>query len=530
MAKESFLRGAVILAAASAVSRIIGIINMVVLPRIIYDDGMGLFQLVKPLHYFAAVLAISGMPVAVSKLVAEKAAKGWVEDVQRVFKIGLTIMIMTGSITALVMMSGARYFAETFAQDLGVQSTIVILGPACFFLALSAAFRGYFQGLQYMTPTAVSQVMDQIVRVVATIVLSILFMPFGIERAVTGAAWGSLLGELAGWLVLVGFYLLQRKTLLREITQTTPTPSESNVSLIKRLIGLALPAVVATVLWPIMQLADSLLIPIRMQQAGFSADAVREGVGHLGMALTLAQFPNIVTVALATSLVPAISEAWALGSRRLVVHRSEEAVRIALLFGLPSFAGLYVLAEPLSRMLFGYAEAGASLRILALGTVTLGLIQSTTGILQGLGDMLIPVRNLSVGVICKFIFNYVLTANPMGVLGAAWGTTIGWLVIALLNMIAVFRRVGVVVHFSNTVLKPCAAAAGMAVGLFYVHDTLLFFVPNTLSLFITIVGGALFYFLTLMIWGTILVRDMDLIPGIGSRLGVVLQEWGFLRK
>ena len=270
------------------------------------------------------------MPVAVSKLVAEKAAKGWVEDIQRVFKFGLTIMIMTGSITALVMMSEAL-FCRDFCSRFRVQSTIVILGPACFFLALSAAFRGYFQGLQYMTPTAVSQVIDQVVRVGATIVLSILFMPYGIERAVTGAAWGSLLGELAGWLVLLGFYFLQRKTLFQEITQTSSISSESNLSLLKRLVGLALPAVVATVLWPIMQLGDTLLIPIRMQQAGFSADAVREGVGHLGMALTLSQFPNIVTVALATSLVPAISEAWALGSRRLVAHRSEEAVRIALL-------------------------------------------------------------------------------------------------------------------------------------------------------------------------------------------------------
>lgn len=531
MAKESFLRGAIILAVASALSRIVGIVYMVVLPRIIYDDGMGLFQLVKPIHYFAAVLAISGIPTAVSKLVAEKAAKGWVEEVQRVFRIGLTMMVITGSLAAVTMIGGAPYFAETFAQDLGVKDVIAILGPACFFLALSAAFRGYFQGLQYMIPTAVSQVTDQVVRVVTTIILSIMLMPYGVERAVTGVAWGSLLGECSGWLVLIGFYVLQRKTLLQEIPHSNQAVSESYWLVFKRLAGLALPVVVATVLWPIMQLADTLLIPSRMQAAGFSADTIREGVGHLGMALTLSQFPNIVTVALATSLVPAISEAWSLGSKGLVARRSEEAVRIALLFGIPSFVGLYVLAEPISQMLFGYPEAGVPLRILALGTVTLGVIQSTTGVLQGLGEMMLPVRNLIAGVICKFIVNYVLTANPhIGVCGAAWGTTIGWFIIALLNTIAVFRRVGVVIHFSNTVLKPCTAALGLAVGLYYVHDTLLFFLSNTLSTLIAISGGMVFYFLLLMLWGTILQRDMALIPVVGSRLGRVLQEWGFLRK
>ncbi|HBG00895.1 MAG TPA: polysaccharide biosynthesis protein, partial [Firmicutes bacterium] len=348
MTKESFLRGAVILTLASLASRVIGLLYMVVLPRLIYDEGMGLYQLVKPIHYFAAVIAIAGMPVAIAKLIAEKVALGSRQDVKRVFRVGAGVMVLTGGLVALALLIGANWFAANFAKDPGVTRTLTLLGPACFFLALSAALRGFFQGMQCMTPTAIAQVADQVVRVGATVLLTIWLRPRGIEIAVSGIAWGFIIGELTGWLVLAAYYIRQRDTLLGAIPAGRQSArSDSVTRIVRNLFSLAIPAVVATVLWPVMQLADSMLIPLRMQAAGFSADTIREGLGHLGMALTLAQFPNIVTVALATSLVPAITEAWAVQSKKLVRYRTQEALRIALIFGIPSCAALYVLAEPL---------------------------------------------------------------------------------------------------------------------------------------------------------------------------------------
>lgn len=531
MTKESFLRGAVILALASMLSRLIGLVYMVALPRLIYDDGMGLYQLVKPIHYFAAVLAIAGMPVAISKLIAEKVALGSRQEVRRVFQVGAKIMMVTGGLVATALLVGAPWLAAVFARDLGVKSTLALLGPACFFLALSAAFRGFFQGLQCMTPTAVSQVVDQVVRVGATMALSLMLRPWGIEMAVTGVAWGFIIGELAGWLILAGYYLVRRDLLLEAIPERRVLKPEPSGKIVGRLLSLAGPAVVATILWPIMQLADSLLIPLRMQVAGFSPDVIREGLGHLGMALTLSQFPNIVTVALATSLVPAISEAWTLQSKKLVRYRAEEALRIALIFGIPACAALYVLAEPLSSVLFGYPQVGASLKLLALGTVTLGLIQSTTGILQGLGSMLIPVRNLALGVVVKFALNYVLVADPsLGILGAAWSTTLGWAVVALLNLGSVFRRVGPVINWRNGVFYPAVATFGAASSMYFLHDTLVYYVPNALASLGALIIGFLLYFLLLMIWGSFTERDVHLLPGVGRPLASWLQEWGFLRR
>jgi stage V sporulation protein B len=480
MTKESFLRGAVVLTLASLASRVIGLAYMVVLPRLIYDDGMGLYQLVKPIHYFAAVLAISGVPVAISKLTAEKLALGSKQDVQRVFRVGTVMMMFTGGLVAFVLLAGANWFAVHFAKDVGVTKTLALLGPACFFLSLSAAFRGYFQGLQSMTPTAIAQVVDQVVRVAVTVLATIWLRPRGVETAVTGVAWGFIAGELAGWLVLVAYYVLgnHRALVIRSTGHTLHKP-EPLLKIAGRLSALSVPAVVATILWPIMQLADSLLIPMRMQMAGFSPETIREGLGHLGMALTLAQFPNVVTVALATSLVPAISEAWALQSKRLIRHRSQEALRIALIFGIPSCAALFVLSEPLSSLLFGYSQVGTPLRILSFGAVSLGVIQASTGILQGLGDMLVPVRNLAVGVLVKFVLNYVLLALPAwGMLGAAWGTTVGWAVIAALNLFSVFHRVGKALSLRHSLLYPSLATLLASLWMYLCHDTLRYFVRN----------------------------------------------------
>lgn len=531
MIKESFLRGAAVLALASAVNRVIGLVYMVVLPRLIHDQGMGLYQLVKPIHYFAAVLAIGGMPVAISKLIAEKVALGSVQEVKKVFRLGLLIMLSSGTVVAGALVVGAPWFAAVLAKDPGVEKTLAIMGPACFFLALSAGFRGFFQGMQRMTPTAVSQVVDQIVRVAATVGLTLYLRQWGVEAAVTGVAWGFVVGEFSGWLILALSYLSQRGRLLGEVREKAKARPQSSRQIVGRLLTLSVPAVMATILWPVMQLADSMLIPARMQVAGFTSELVREGMGHLGMALTLAHFPNIVTVALATSLVPAIAEASALQSRRLIRYRAEEALRIALIFGFPACTALFVLAEPVSQVLFGYGQVAEPLRLLALGTITLGVIQAATGTLQGLGEVSIPLRNLALGVVLKFALNYFLVAQPsLGILGAVWSTTLSWALVAVLNLAAVFRRVGPVLNWRSAVLVPAATSVGAALLMYLIQDTLVLFLPNAAATLGALAVGLVVYFLLLMIWGSLTKRDVQLIPGIGTSLGRWLQEWGFLRS
>lgn len=530
MAKESFLKGAAILAAASLFSRIVGLAYMVVLPRVIFDEGMGLYQLVKPIYYFAAVLAIAGMPVAISKLTASAAAKKSPQGVRQIFRLGALIMFGTGAAAALSLTFGASFLARTVAKDAAVQPLLPVLGLACFFLALSAALRGFFQGLQYMLPAALAQVISQTLRVASTITFCLLLRPSGVERAVMGVAWGFVVGECSELLVLSMFFLFGRQP-RRFFWKNVRKGLQGSGGVILNLAAIAAPAVAATILWPVMQLADSFLIPLRLQAAGFSTEAIRESLGHFGMALTLANFPNVFTVALSTSLIPAVSEAWALGSRRLLAHRTAEALRIALIFGIPSFAALFVLGGPLGELLFGYSQVGAPLKILALGTISLGLVQTTIAVLQGLGAMLIPLRNLLVGVGVKFSLNYVLLGLPsLGILGASCSTAAAWAVMALLNCFAVFKRVGALVEFRRGVLYPGAASVLSAFFMHLLQDSLTRLIPGTGACLLSLTAGLLLYFLLLLIWGSLKAKDLQLIPVIGEGLARFFQEWGFLRS
>lgn len=204
---------------------------------------------------------------------------------------------------------------------------------------------------------------------------------------------------------------------------------------------------------------------------------------------------------------------------------------MALLFGIPFFVFLFVLAEPLSVLLFSYQQVAPFLKVLALGTITLGLIQTGTGILQGLGLMSIPVRNLAIGVLLKFTLNYVLIPLPrFGALGAAYGSTLAWFVVALLNLTAIYFRVGKVIRWRKSVIEPALAAVVAGFSLYHLQMTLTYFLPFGLATIIAMGLAFLFYFLILMIYGVITWRDFHLIPRIGPKLGQFFQEWGFLRN
>ncbi len=176
--------------------------------------------------------------------------------------------------------------ARLFAQGMGVQQTIAILGFSCFLLALGAALRGFFQGLQFMLPTAIAQVAAQILRVLSTVAFCLWLRPRGVEQAVTGIAWGGfVVGESTSWLVMLAFYVSYKRELLMELPAQPPAEPKQRMQhkaggvIVTRLLRLSVPAVVVTVLWPVMQLADSLLIPPAHAGGGIQHRSDQGGLG-----------------------------------------------------------------------------------------------------------------------------------------------------------------------------------------------------------------------------------------------------------
>ncbi|NLA59368.1 MAG: polysaccharide biosynthesis protein, partial [Firmicutes bacterium] len=533
------------------ISRLLGVWYVVALPRIIRDEGMGLLQMVRPFYNLAVILSIAGLPVALSKLVAEQTALGNIRGAVRIFRLTLMLLAVSGAVFTGLLGAGAKWFVNNIVRDPLAYPSLLAVVPSVFLLAMVSAFRGFFQGMQYMMPTAVSQVVEQICRVGAMLALAVLLMPRGVEYGAAGASFGSTIGAAAGLVVMACYYIRWRRGEVLARGKTSSGSAMSLAAILRRLVGVSLPIVIGSILWPMMQLIDTGLVPLRMQVAGYSQDAIREAIGYFGMALSLMHLPNVITHALSVTLVPAVAEASALNSYNLVQRRVHEALRITVMFGLPASIGLLVLADKAAFLIFGYAEAGEPLRILALGTLSIGLFQVCSGILQGLGLVFVPVRNLVIGALVKFTINYWLTALPgIGIKGAAWGTLLGFGTASLLNLAAVYRRIRVKPDWREILLKPGLASLIMALGVVVVYDGFYSFVTlitrkanwawpwagtesavlaNGLATIGAVCAGVGIYGLGLLGTGALYRRDVELIPKIGVKLSRWLSRYGWVR-
>jgi stage V sporulation protein B len=250
-----------------------------------------------------------------------------------------------------------------------------------------------------------------------------------------------------------------------------------------------------------------------------------------GMAAPLINLPTIITISLSASLVPAISEAMALRDIKLAASRAETGVRISFIFGLPAALGMFVLATPITTLLYGNSEAGACLAVLSWGIIFLLLNQTTTGILQGLGKAFIPVRNLLLGAVLKIILNYTLTSIPyINVKGAALGSVVAYLFSAVLNFVSVIKWTGLKIDVNKMIIKPVIASAGMGAAVYFAYENMVVQgLSQNKSTFVAIVIGAFIYALLLFIIGGVQRQDLEVLPG-GQRIVGLLDKFAIFRR
>jgi stage V sporulation protein B len=274
------------------------------------------------------------------------------------------------------------------------------------------------------------------------------------------------------------------------------------------------------IMLPIVSNFDLLIVPARLEDAGFTVAQATELYGYLtGMAVPLVNLFTIITAALATSLVPAISQSYAVGDSEQTYRRTATAMRLANIVTIPGGVGLWLLAEPIASMIYHAPQASESIKILAVSVFLLGIHQATTGVLQGLGRTTIPVVNMGVAAVIKITLNWTLTAIPaLGIKGASWATVADIGVAAILNIYFVYRHTGFILELSH-VFKSGVAAALMG-GVIYVsyNWVLAATLSGTYATLVAIVAGVAVYGPVLLIMGGIDAQDVKRVPMIGERL------------
>ncbi len=523
---ESFLKGTLILTVASFVVKVIGSLNWIFVSRILGGEGIGLYQMAFPIYFFAMSISQAGVPVAISIITAERVALKDVFGARRVFRVSMALMLFTGLFFSLLTYFSADWLIEwQFIRDPRAYMSVVALAPTIFFVTLLASSRGYLQGWQRMTPTAVSQIVEQIFRVLTMVLFASLLLPMGLDYAAAGASLGAFAGAIGGLLVLVYFHWKLDKDIEREYGPDLAPPAGQAPAplgmIVRRIFSLALPVSAASIMLPIVSNLDLLIVPQRLEVAGYTVPQATELFGYLtGMAVPLVNLATILTASLAVSIVPAISEARALQDTKRVYSQTAAAVRISNFVCFPAFVVVLVLATPISTLIYNAPGAGPAVLVSSFSIVLLGLHQVSTAVLQGLGHPKIPMINMILAAVVKVVLNWVLTAIPwLGIMGAAWATAADMGVAAVINLYFIWRYIGYRMELLQLV-KTMFAAAVMAgaVQLFYsfVMET---FAVNAAATFGSVLVGVVVYIAALILVRGLLEEDMARIPYIGS-LGI----------
>lgn len=518
MSKKSFMKGAVILGAAGVIVKILGAFFRIPLANIIGDTGMAYYQTAYPVYVLLLAISTAGIPTAIARLVSEKTAENNHREAWRVFRLSFVLLAGIGLGTFLILFVGAPFFAG-FSSTEAVYS-IRAISPALLFISIMAAFRGYFQGLQDMTPTAVSQVVEQLFRVAAGLALAVLLVPSGIPCAAAGASFGAAIGGFFGLLIILMIYFRRRRTIRETVACTLPGMEVgSSSAIIKRIILIAVPITIGAAVMPVMSNIDLLLVPTRLISAGFSAEEANSLYGQLsGFSAPLINLPQILTQSIALSLVPAIAAAHQIGDRERLKNETELGLRMAMIVGFPCAAGLFALAKPVMLLLYASQKASAlsaaeSLAVLAIGVIFLSSVQTLTGILQGVGKQMVPVVNLAIGALVKTVLTYALTAVPsLNVKGAAAGTVGAYLTASILNIRAARRYTGAKFDFSLTFLRPGLAAVIMGVVSWMICRCLSSLTDNFIATGIAVLAGILLYAILIFAFGAVSEEELKRFP------------------
>jgi stage V sporulation protein B len=492
--KGNFLRGALVLSIAGALSKILGAIYRIPLARLLGGEGMGIYQMAYPIYTTILALATAGVPVAISVLVSRKKTQGYTGDSKRIFRISLIMLLIFGILLTSLVMLGAHFLANTVLHEPRAYYPILAVAPAIFFAGLMSVFRGYFQGHQWMMPTAVSQVLEQLFRVAAVIILAFILFPRGLEYAAAGATFGAVVGGAVGLIVLIIFYLKYQQLEVNNPRQLVYSGDKTS-TLARELVKLAIPVSFGAVVLPLVQVLDAIIVPGRLMAIQYSTSQATELYGQLaGMAAILIGLPTIFTISIATSLVPAVSEALAQRDNQLLNNRLNYGLRAGMIISFPCAAGLYVLAFQICDLLYATPEAGIPLEVLAFSTVALAAFQLTSAGLQGIGRPEIAMRNLVVTGIFKTILNYSLTSIPMlNIKGAAIGTLMAFTIGATLNLYYLQRMTGMHYEIGRLLkLLLITISMGVSVQLSYSFLVASGLVSSLSTLVAIIIGTALY--------------------------------------
>jgi stage V sporulation protein B len=501
--RNSVLKGTALLTGAGLIVKILGAAYRIPLSRLIGAEGIGLYQMAYPVYLIFLSLSTAGIPIAISKVIAEQAAKGNQTGIDHTFKASLILLSFLGVFSSLGMALSVQWLAKNVVADPRAVYAMWALTPAIFLMSMMAAFRGFFQGWREMGPSACSQVVEQVVRVSVALILAVLLLKSGVEHASAGAAFGATAGGAAGLLYLMFVFWRDHRLFQKG---NHPLNREILVRTIRKLVRFAFPISIAAILMPLLQTLDTVVVPTRLQGIGYTVSQSTSMLGVLGNSWAILYLPTILTAAIASNLVPAIAAVKAARRGTMIEAQIREGLRLATIYLIPVMVLLNIFGRTVYRIVYGTGGIEI-LSWFAPAVLFLGLQQVSAAMLQGLGKPNWPLFSFGIGALVKVVVTVITTGWPgLNLAGAALGTVCGSGVTAGLNLLAIKRLttfqfpLKAAVFFSGLIM--------FGVGKYLTYSLHLHFLLEALLVGVV---SFLLYLGTLWILGGINSRDLELV-------------------
>ena len=555
--KSNYLVQGTILAVASIIARVIGMIYRIPLTNILGDEGNGYYTTANQIYTILLMISTFSLPLAVSKLVSERLHQGQYKNAQKVFRCAMRFSIVAGGVISLLTFFLAGVICGNLMKVDNAAYALRVLSPAIFIFAIAGVFRGYFQGHESMVPTAVSQIIEQIVNAVVSVLAATMLFRYGVSIAGDNPSMGPALGAAGGTsgtvvsvavalVFLVIVYSVFQKSNRKYLRHDQTKKKESDQAIYAAIIATILPVVLSTLIYNITPTLDQSIFNTILAGQGYTKEQYTIIYGiYSGKFYVLMNVPLVLASSLAPSVVPSLSAAMINGDYRDAKIKVRTTMRYTMIITIPCAVGLAALASPIMQLLFrdSHRLPASIMQAGGLMIVLFAISTLSTAVLQGMSRMREPVKHSAIALVIHVIALILfLKRFNLNIYGVVYANTLFAFIVCVLNSMSIKRHLHYRQEIPKTFIIPLISAAFMGIAAMAVYwgvDHLILLAGGSdPSYMLTYIANAIAVLLAVLIailvYGFLLIRlkgiresEIETLPK-GTTLIAVLRKIKFL--
>ncbi len=571
---QSFLKGAMVLGSSMIIVKLMGMIYKILLSNQFGGVGTGLFNSAYALYNPLFMLSTAGFPIAISRMVSESVTKKRYRDVKQIHRVSVPIFVIAGCLCFLAMVLGSFIYIKLINADNAIFA-MLCLSPTIFFGCLMSIYRGYFEGMRNMVPTAISEIIEAACKLFLGLAASLLVTKYGMGQyaktgyvfgvkcaneieaqsaiipiAIGAAITGISVGSLLGFVFLFIRYKKGGDGITAEELKSSPKPRRAGTTL-RIMVKTAIPIGLGSIIMSLADMIDSTLVQIRINNImQTDPKALLDVYGSLipdnvyyanethtflygcyGIALTLMMLVTAVTQVFGTTALPSVTAAWTSGNKIQLKKSMETVMRVTTLVTIPSGIGMSVLAEPLLSMIYhgsGVAdevEIGSKvLTVMGISVIFIATSTPLCSMLQAIGRMDVPLKLFSVGMIMKIIVNYVLVGIPqINIQGANIGSIVCYGFVTVVALFVICRETKIIPDFISIFVKPLIAGLICGAAAYFSEIFFDMFFKQRIATILAVVTAIVVYLIALLLLKAIKREDVLQMPK-GNKIVKILEK------